>query len=106
MSACFDNAVEIHDTGEGQIEVFSENSSASFENYDIELDADDDTNESAETSQNPVSSAKEFWQRCNQEENDFTGINLTGVNLVISSQSYENLNLSQGWGWTWRRRTR
>jgi uncharacterized protein YjbI with pentapeptide repeats len=92
---CFDNAVEIHDTGEGQIDSFIENSSANFENYDIELDAEEDTDDSTENSQEPAISAEDFLQRLNQGEKNFAGINLAKANLVIIFQGFNKLNFTQ-----------
>lgn len=74
-----------------EITVVSNQPDSSYENFDIELDADEnlDANEGA-----GAISAEEFLSRYNLEERDFTGINLARVDLTGKTLSGNALNLS------------
>lgn len=61
--------------------------------YDIELDEDEDIDDSAEDNQGTAINAEEFLRRYEAGERDFTGINLAGVNL--SGLSLKDCNLSK-----------
>ncbi|NES69881.1 MAG: hypothetical protein F6K24_34040, partial [Okeania sp. SIO2D1] len=65
-----------------------------FRDFSMMVDEDEEEEKEEEESLEPVVSAEEFLRRYSEGERDFTGINLSGVDLSGKSFNNSKLNLS------------